>query len=110
MSTYSDSDEEVHDMYPTRQTLDSFPTYLNNEIQEEVFYLQEREHERIKTEKRLNDMSKQISELTTLVRTVIQRETPPPREENVLCATTSSIPSRSDKNELKDRTKTITTN
>ena len=58
MSNYNDSDEEVYDMYSNRPTLEFFPNQLNNEIHEEEFYLQEREHERIRTEKRLNDMSK----------------------------------------------------
>ena len=67
----------------------------------EAFYLQEREHERIRTEKRLNDMSRQISQLTSFVRSVIQRETPSPREENALYATTSTTQSRSDSGHLR---------
>ena len=96
MSNYNDNDDEVHDMFANRPSLDSFPNYLNNEIQAEAFYVQEQEHGRIRTEQRLNDMSRQISELSILVRTVIQRETPPPREENVLSATTTNTESRSD--------------
>ena len=96
MSNYNDSDEEVYDMYSNRPTLEFFPSNLNNEIHEEEFYLQEREHERLRTEKRLNDMSKQISELTSLVRSVIQKDTPSPREENALYATTSATQSRFD--------------
>ena len=101
MSNYNDSDEEVYDMYSNRPTLEFFPNNLNNEIHEEEFYLQEREPERLRTEKRLNDMSKQISELTSLVRSVIQKDTPSPREENALYATTSATQSRSDSLPIK---------
>ena len=80
-----------------------FPNRLENEIIAEAFTLQEREHERSRTEQVVNDMNRQIIMLTSLVITIVQRETSNPREGNDALATSSISTILSDRTICKKR-------
>ena len=80
MSSLNDSNDYIHDMFPNR---------LENEINVEAFTIQEREHERVRTEQRLKEINRQIMELTSLVTTIAERETSYRREGNGALATAS---------------------
>ena len=86
MSSFNDSNDEIPEVFPNR---------LENEINIEAFALQEREHERVRTEHRLNEMNRQIMELTSLVRSIADQNTSQRREGNDVMATTSLPVTRS---------------
>ena len=87
MSSPRDSGDEIQDFFPSHPT---------DGINIEAFTLQEREHEgrRVNSEQRFNEMNKQTMELTSLVKTIAQRETSNCREGNNFLATTSISASR----------------
>ena len=87
MSSFNDSNDEIPEVFPNR---------LENEINMEAFALQEREHERVRTEHRLNEMNRQIMELTSLVRSIAEQNTSQRREGNDVMPTASLPATRSD--------------